>query len=165
MQTTQEQPESAGAVSSTRFLAISEQLKTQDNRCTQNPMFCVQIKRRDVGYDSAYAANKCWNDSSNNKTIYNDDKDFKGEPEGSEWDEFGYLDRWETVMVAFTEKGCEEYLRLNGHNDRRQAHNGEVRIYVESFNRCPEMIAIREALMANAPGLAQAAQDSIQHDK
>jgi len=25
-----------------------------------------------------------------------------------------------------------------------------VQIYVESFNRCPEMIAIREALMANS---------------
>jgi hypothetical protein len=48
-----------------------------------------------------------------------------------------------------TEAGCQEYLRLNGHNDRRRAHNGEVQIYVESFNRCPEMIAIREALMAN----------------
>lgn len=27
--------------------------------------------------------------------------------------------------------------------------NGEVRIYAESFRRCPEMIAIREALMSN----------------
>lgn len=135
-------------IGSSALLAISEQLKAQDNRCTMNPMFCVQIKRRDVGYDSAYAANKCWRDSASDETIYDDDKDFQ-EPEGSEWDEFGYVDRWETVMIAFTEKGCEEYLRLNGHNDRRQAHNGEVRIYVESFNRCPEMIAIREALMAN----------------
>lgn len=128
------------------FTPISVQLNTQDNRITQNPMFCVQIKRRDVGYDSAYAANKCWHDSAGEETIYDDDPDFKNKPEGDEWDEFGYVDRWETVMVAFTEKGCEEYLRLNGHNDRRQAHNGEVRIYVESFNRCPEMILIREMI-------------------
>lgn len=39
-------------------------------------------------------------------------------------------------------------LRLNGHNDRRRAFRGEVEIYVDSFNRCPEMIAIREALMS-----------------
>ena len=139
---------------SSALLAISERIKTQDNRITQNPMFCVQIKVRDVGYDWAYADGHCWRDSANEITIYDDDKDFKGEPEGDEWDKFGYRDRWETVMVAFTEKGCEEYLELNGHNDRRRAHNGEVQIYVESFNRCPEMIAIREALMANIPSSA-----------
>ena len=149
MQTDQSKTEGAAAVGSNRLLAISERLKTQDNRITQNPMFCVQIKVRDVGYDWAYADSHCWRDSANGLTIYDDDKDFKGEPEGDEWDKFGYRDRWETVMVAFTEKGCEEYLELNGHNDRRRAHNGEVQIYVESFNRCPEMIAIREALMAN----------------
>lgn len=126
----------------------AENLRTQDNRCTADPMFCVQIKVRDVGYDSAYSDNRCWHDSANEQTIYDDDPDFK-EPEGDEWDKFGYLDRWETVMVAFTQAGCEEYLRLNGHNDRRRAHNGEVRIYAESFNRCPEMLAIRAFLLAS----------------
>lgn len=148
--------QNGGAVASKDLLDISERLKTQDNRCTENPMFCVQIKRRDVGYDANYATGQCWHDSANDETIYDDDKDFKGEPEGSEWDNFGYVDRWETVMVAFTEKGCEEYLELNGHNDRRRAHNGEVRIYVESFNRCPEMVRIREALMSNDQALPQA---------
>ncbi len=123
---------------------ISERLRTQDNRCTSNPMFCVQIKVRDVGYDTAYATNHCWRNFESDETIYDDDPNFQ-EPEGEEWSEFGYVDRWETVMVAFTEKGCEEYLELNGHNGRR-AHKGEFRIYVESFNRCPEMIAIREML-------------------
>lgn len=123
-----------------------ERLITQDNRCTSNPMYCVQIKVRDVGYDTAYASGKCWRNFEIDETVYDDDEGFKDEPEGSEWAEFGYMDRWETVMVAFTEKGCEEYLALNGHNDKRRAHNGEVRIYVESFNRCPEMIAIREFL-------------------
>lgn len=127
--------------------AIAEALRTQDNRMTSNPMFCVQILRRDVGYDSAYSDHKCWHDSANERTVYDDDPDFTEPPEGSEWDEFGYVDRWETVMVAFTESGCKRYLELNGHNDRSRAHNGQVRIYVESFNRCPEMIAIREALM------------------
>ena len=122
--------------------AIGERLRTQDNRITQNPMFCVQEKKRDVGYDSGYTDCRCWHDSVNCETIYDDDPGFK-EPEGDEWDEFGYVDRWETVMVAFTEAGCKEYIRLNGHN------HGETRIYVQSFNRCPEMIAIRESLIAN----------------
>lgn len=120
---------------------INHQLRTQDNRITQYPMFCVQVKRRDVGYDSIWVDNHCWHDSANGETIYDDDPDFK-EPEGEEWDKFGYVDRWETVMVAFTQAGCEEYLRLNGHN-----LHGETRIYAESFYRCPEMIAIRKFLL------------------
>jgi hypothetical protein len=126
---------------------IGEHLRTQDNRITEHPMFCVQILKRDVGYDVDWSDRRCWHDSANQDTVYDDDKDFKGEPEGFEWDEFGYVDRWETVMVAFTEAGCKEYLELNGHNDRSRAFRGEVRIYAESFRRCPEMIAIREWLM------------------
>ncbi len=136
-------PGAQAGLSSSALLDISERLKTQDNRMTQNPMFCVQEKRRDVGYDTAYSDNHCWHDSANEQTIYDDDPDFK-EPEGDEWDKFGYRDRWETVMVAFSEVGCQQYIELNGHN-----HRGELRIYAESFNRCPEMIAIREALMSN----------------
>lgn len=128
------------------LLDISQRLKTQDNRCTENPMFCVQIKRRDVGYDASYATGQCWRNLDNEEIIYDDDPGFQ-EPQGAEWKRYGYVDRWETVMATFTEKGCEEYLALNGHNDRMRAHNGEVRICIESFNRCPEMIAIRNALM------------------
>lgn len=133
-------------IESDQIKAIGERLRTQDNLCTANPMFCVQIKRRDVGYDSGYATGQCWRNWDADETIYDDDHDFK-EPEGDEWNCFGYVDRWETVMVAFTEKGCEEYLELDGHNVRSRAFRGEVRIYVESFNRCPEMIHIREQLM------------------
>lgn len=126
---------------------ISDRLRTQDNRMTQNPMFCVQIKVRDVGYDAEYPDNKCWiNADHDEEDLFDDDPGFK-EPEGDGWDMFGYKDRWETVMVSFTEGGCNEYLELNGHNDRRRAFRGQVRIYVESFNRCPEMIAIREMII------------------
>ncbi len=80
--------------------AISERLVTQNNRITENPMFCVQQRRSKRSH-------------------------------------------YETVMVCFTEGGAQEYLRQDGHNLR------EPRIYVESFNRCPEMIAIRDVLIAN----------------
>lgn len=111
-------------------------------------MFCVRIKKRDVGFDQAYAENNCWWNAGKMEVIYDDDPDFKQPPEGDEWDgPFGYQDRWETVMVAFTQKGAEEFLALDGHNVKRQAFRGEVSIYVSSFYRCPEMIAIREALM------------------
>ena len=51
-----------------------------------------------------------------------------------------------TVSVS-TEDGCKEHLELNGHNYRSRSHRQQTRIYVESFYRCPEMIAIRESLM------------------
>ena len=144
-----EQTQIAPAVGRDVGLAmIGERLRTQDNRCTAAPMFCVQIKRRDVGYDPAYTSGLCWHHVEKERTKYDDDKGFKV-PKERGWERSAYKDRWETVMVAFTEKGCDEYLELNGHNDRRVAFRGEVRIYAESFNRCPEMLAIREHLMAN----------------
>jgi hypothetical protein len=123
-------------------------LVTQDNRCTADPMFCLQVLIRDMPYDPSYFDTLCWHDGANETTIYDDDPDFPGEPEGEQWDKFGYKDRWETVMVAFTEAGLLEYMELDGHNVKRLAFRGQTRIYVESFRRCPEMIAIREDLMA-----------------
>lgn len=114
--------------------AIGERLRTQDNRITENPMFCVQEKVRDYGYDPAWRDDICW--------LLDGEEVSEGEGD----QETGFRDRWETVMVAFTEGGCNEYLALNGHN-----HRGETRIFAKSFHRCPEMIAIRAALMNEPP--------------
>lgn len=134
------------AIPSTTLLAISERIRTQDNRYTQDPMFCVQEKKRDVGYDSMWAANYCWHNAKTGETIFDDDEDFS-EPDGDDWGKYGYVDRWETVMVAFTEGGCLGYIHENCHN-----HRGKLRVYAESFRRCPEMLAIRSFLLANAKG-------------
>lgn len=110
--------------------AIAARLRTQDNRITQNPMFCVQQKCRDI-VPADFTGTNIWM------------LDGEEVPEGTEdAEEYGVRERWETVLVAFTEDGCKEYLALNGHNLR------EPRIYVESFNRCPEMIAIRDFLLS-----------------
>ena len=119
---------------------IGDRIRTQDNRSTLHPMFCVQILVRDTGYDSAYGDDLCWYNAELCECVYKEPEDLTG------WEEFAYKDRWETVMFAFTEEGCREYLRLNGHNDKRRAFKGQVRIYVESFHRCPEMISIRKFL-------------------
>lgn len=110
---------------------IGERLRTQDNRITENPMFCVQTKRRDLVPE----------DFSNETVWVLDGEEVDEGTEGAE--EYYIQERWETVMVAFTEEGCKEYLRQNGHN------LCQPRIYVESFNRCPEMLAIRKWLMEN----------------
>ena len=128
-------------IDNNKLVSIGSRLLTQDNRMTENPMFCVQIKVRDTGYDAGYCDDKCWWNVDQLECVYVEPENLDG------WEEFGYKDRWETVMVAFTEKGCQEFLELDGHNVRRMAHNGEVRIYVHSFNRCPEMIAVRKDLI------------------
>lgn len=114
---------------------IGERIRTQDNRCTMNPMFCVQEKRREYGIDPRWTDNHVWLDQSTGDTVISK-KPKKG------YEKTGYKDSWHTVMVAFTEAGAQEYIRQDGHN------LGKTRIYVESFNRCPEMIAIREWLAA-----------------
>jgi len=119
---------------------IAERLRTQDNRGTADPMFCLQIKVRDVGYDKNYTEDTVWIDM-----LSGNYEEVPPESEGAE--EFGYKDRWETVMVAFTEQGLLDYMKLDGHNVRRRAYKGETRIYVESFRRCEEMIRIRKHLL------------------
>lgn len=128
------------------LMDISERLRTQDNRCTTDPMFCLQIKVRDWGYDSKYknGDDTVWIDMESGEY-----GEVAPETEGAE--DFGYVDRWETVMVAFTEQGIEDYMRQDGHNVKRRAYKGETRIYVESFRRCDEMTRIREYLINNIP--------------
>lgn len=114
--------------------AIAARLRTQDNRITENPMFCVQQKKRDPVPDG-FSCDTVW--------VLDGEEVDKEEGEANEdAKEYCVRERWETVLVAFTEEGCKEYLRQNGHN------LSEPRIYVESFNRCPEMIAIRDFLLS-----------------
>jgi hypothetical protein len=119
---------------------IAERLQKQDNRCTAEPMFCLQIKVRDAGYDKNYSEDTVWINMMSG--------DYEEVPPGTEGaEEFGFKDRWETVMVAFTEQGILDYMAKDGHNVKRRAYKGETRIYVESFHRCDEMIRIRHSLL------------------
>ena len=138
------------------LLAIGKQLLTQDNRCTANPMFIVQQRRsymcepgegdRDVWLDEDWS--EVDEETAARLEHLEDDVVFldgqereQAEAELSGKTKRGIKFYWEFCMAAFTEAGCQEYLRQNGHN----LH--EPRIYAESFNRCPEMLAIRKILM------------------
>lgn len=126
--------------------AIGERIRTQDNLCTMDPMFCVQGRRRIYGMDPQWTDDAVWVDISDGAMPCDAPAD---EVETDTIIKTGYIDVWETLMVAFTRKGCDEHLELNGHNYRRY---DEVRIYVESFRRCPEMIVIRKFLMEQTAG-------------
>lgn len=131
---------------------IVDRIKTQDNRCTESPIFLLQIKKRDVGYDPNYCdGDTVWIDMESG-----DYQETNADAEGSI--EFGYRDRWETVMFAFTEHGIIDYMEANGHNVLRRAHNGEYQIYADSLFRCREMIRIREYLLSIDMSAAEESQ-------
>lgn len=135
-----------------KLLEIGEHLRTQDNRCTADPMFCVQVCEREGPIVPGYSEDGIVYFDHNQCETY-----YRGSEEFGRWDQAyndgdlpdhvtrsGYKDVWKTVAVCFTEAGCEEHLRQNGHNYR---HYHGTRIYAESFFRNPEMQAIREFLM------------------
>ena len=120
---------------------IGRRLITQDNRCTADPIFQVRGLRRFYGMDPRWA-DSVWVDTEEG-AIEVDPPEDPDNP-GDFIIETGYIDVWEVLMVAFTEEGCREHLRLNGHNYR---HYQKVDIYADTLTRCPEMIAVRNFLM------------------
>lgn len=135
--------------------AIGQLLRTQDNRCTANPMFCVQVLERHGPMLPEYSDTRMYHNWDHTETYYED------RPDPEEWKRMkaldeagklpdhvtagGYIEEWKTVQVCFTEDGCKRYLELDGHNLR---HYFGVRIYAESFGgRNVEMLEIRKALM------------------
>lgn len=138
------------------LLAIGARLHAQDNRCTASPLFIVQ-QQRSYRCEPDEADHIVWFDEDWNEA---DDETAAGltalreewlfssaiKPEAlREYQRAGIKFYWEFCMAAFTEAGCQQYLELNGHNLKNP------RIYAESFNRCPEMLAIRDFLMTNTP--------------
>lgn len=135
---------------------IRTNLRTQDNRATHLPVFCVQQRRRIWGMDPAYAMdNIVWVDENADYAEVTDEgetaaleelwNDTGEEPDG--YRRTAYVDVWDFVTACFTEKGAEDYLRLNGHNLT------EPRIYVESAHRNHEWEVVRDFLMADVPEL------------
>lgn len=125
-------------------------LRTQDNRITAHPMFAVQQKVIDYGYDEEYGDVYEWINPAEDfreadpvEHTELDRKDDNCEPIGS-WRKLYYKERWEFVTACFTEKGCKDYIKANGYNLK------EPRIYVYSGYRNQEWIYLREAMQAQA---------------
>ncbi len=126
---------------------IGKNIREQDNRITDQPIFLVQQLVRDYGYDSAYADGHIWRECGDPETIADettaerlDALDYGGRISGK-WDKVGYCDRWEFVTACFTEKGCRDYLKINGHNLRN------TRIYADGSHRNNEFRLVRKHLM------------------
>ena len=126
---------------------IAENLRTQDNRITANPIFVVQQKvRRPV--PEGYSCDGQWYDTRRGEAVTDIREEIhlsilasQGELDGDRYRWVCYVDDYVFVQPFFTEKGAEHYIKINGHNLR------QPRIYVESGYRNSEWEEVREHLM------------------
>ncbi len=143
--------QAAGAVPE-GLMALGKTIATQDNRCTDAPIFIVQQRRMITGLDSAYCENHGW---YNGETFLTDGEEFealelcynKDSIGPEEWSRTGYIQIWEFVTACFTEQGCKDFIAINGHNLK------EPRIYAEGSFRNEEFRSLRKTLieLAAAP--------------
>ena len=127
---------------------LGKEILTQDNRITDAPLFIVQQKKVDWGYDHSYSEDYKWINSMEDYIEAEDDKaeeldslEDRLESTG-DWEKVHYCERWEFVTACFTEKGCKDYLAINGHN------LSETRIYADSSYRNNEYRMVRDFLIS-----------------
>lgn len=135
-----------------RIAEIGRALLTQDNRATDAPLFIVEEKRRVHGFDPAYSDQIAWIDTANDYEEASPEEHARLEaqwarrrPRPDGWTRTAYQDEWHFVTACFTEAGCQEYIRRNGHN-----HRGELRIYAAGSYRNEEFRAVRAFLIERA---------------
>lgn len=101
---------------------IGELIRTQDNRITDQPMFVVFQKREIIGSDEHSPSRICWVRDGEEvnplralrlEILYQDGRDT------STYDRYAMQEVDEFVTACFTENGCKDYLRQNGHNLRQ----------------------------------------------
>lgn len=127
--------------------SIGENLRTQDNRITAEPIFLVQQKVRQTGIDNDYADHALWLDEDWNEIEDKDEiarletewQDTFEAPEG--FTRTGYVDRWDFLQPFFTEAAAKRFIEGNAHR------YDELRIYVDSAYRNVEWQAIRAFLL------------------
>ncbi|WP_299076669.1 hypothetical protein [uncultured Paraglaciecola sp.] len=125
---------------------ISELIRTQDNRITDQPMFVVQKEVFEYGLQEGFADDCEWFNNEyhevadEEKSEELDELDAEGDTP-DEWERVYYRKRWEFVTACFTEQGCKDYLAANGHN------LGVTRIYAYGTHRNYEFQAVRQFLV------------------
>lgn len=126
---------------------IAHLIATQYNHYTRDPVFIVQKKVRDYGYDPNYVEDTVvWLDDDNceasdEKFTKLEEVYFDNGDEPDNWTRTAYVDRWEFVTLFFTEEGAQEYISMYA-----QRHDLELRIDVDSAYCNPELQALRNHL-------------------
>ena len=106
---------------SPELYTIGDLIRTQDNRITDQPMFVVFQKREIIGSDEHSPSRICWVGDGEEvselrakrlEALYQDGRNTRG------YDRYAMQEVDEFVTACFTEHGCKDYLRQNGHNLR-----------------------------------------------
>ena len=130
---------------------IGDCLITQSGRMTADPLFCVFEKREvvaDEAYDHDYIS---WTDAENDHQEIDGEKRERLEalhegcrsiPERYQRCAIKEIDSF--VTACFTERGCKDFLAIQGHNLRKPF------TYVTSLFRNEEMKALRTMMMGLA---------------
>lgn len=140
--------------------ALAEELRTQDNQYTADPIFIVQKFERTYGFDPAYCEDTVFLECEHD----HDEADLEEwgltEDEAREENgltETGFTDDWVFVNAHFTRKSADNFIKSNSHRFPKG-----LRVYVDSMHRCPEMIALRKHLMVEPSKLHRAAYALIE---
>lgn len=100
---------------------IGENIRTQDNRWTDQPMFAVMQKLEIIGSDDHSPSRIVWCkdgeevSESRAKRLEALHQNFR---DTSDYDRYAMQEIDEFVTACFTEQGCKDYLARNGHNLR-----------------------------------------------
>lgn len=123
--------------------AIGEQIRIQDNRATDAPIFIVQQRKRVYGLSLDYSDEYVWIDVANGCEEVDSEEAARldsGEEVSEDCKKVGFIDIWEFVTACFTEKGCQDFIALNGHNLT------DPRIYAAGSYRNIEYRTVRDYL-------------------
>lgn len=144
---------------------LAHELRTQDNRITAEPLFCVQQERLVWGMDEGYSDDFEWYKIDDGETWAEEDalEEVRArdsveldEEEDIDLEDHGYRKAfyskyWDFVTAHFTAKAAQRYIDQNAHNLRNP------RVYVTSQYRCDEWNRVRRFLME---GVAHARAES-----
>jgi hypothetical protein len=104
--------------------SIGELINSQDNRCTDQPMFAVMEKRGMITLDTHDHDRIEWYDPVNVSTA--DDRTaarlealHDGGRDVKHWERYAIKDVDVFVTACFTEQGCKDFLARDGHNHRQ----------------------------------------------
>ena len=129
---------------------IGSLIQTQDNRITDAPIFVVQQIAVDWGLSSAHCDDYKWIHPKNDYSEADEEEANKLDEldrlfeDLDGWEKAYYKERWEFVTACFTEEGCKDYIRQNGHNLKRP------RIYAEGSHRNDEWRTVRNHLISES---------------
>ncbi|OOL34020.1 hypothetical protein [Pseudomonas sp. FSL W5-0299] len=106
--------------------AIGELILSQDNRCTDQPLFAVMEKRGVLTLDTHDHDRIEWVETESGDYCEADESKARrlealhqGHRETPGWERYAIKDIDVFVTACFTEQGCKDFLERDGHNHRR----------------------------------------------